>query len=65
LPGARLYRYNPGFSSLADFHLHHSSTKRIDFPVVEGGKGEVLALFEKFGIRKKRVEQVAVLDWSQ
>ncbi|KAJ6597226.1 hypothetical protein DFH09DRAFT_1304972 [Mycena vulgaris] len=60
---ATLLRYSPGFSSVAAFHLHYVSTKATAVPPVEGGEGQVVALFEKFGICDKPVEEVESLDW--
>ncbi|KAJ7442033.1 hypothetical protein FB451DRAFT_1440774 [Mycena latifolia] len=50
---ATLRRCSPGFSSVADFHLHYISTTPAFVRPVEGGKAEIVALFEKFGIRAK------------
>ncbi|KAJ7464354.1 hypothetical protein FB451DRAFT_1561677 [Mycena latifolia] len=61
---ASLRRCSPGFSSVADFHLHYVSTMATFVRPVDGGKGETVALFEKFGIRAKYVKKANALDWS-
>ncbi|KAJ6599742.1 hypothetical protein DFH09DRAFT_1355838 [Mycena vulgaris] len=56
-----LQHYSPGFSSVQAFHLHYSTKHTAVTPV--GGKREIIAMFQKFGVRAKPVKEVESADW--